>query len=79
MDEQSKLYYGHAESVEAAETMINFKLITDEWRLLVPPTPKIKHIPVNGGVIIQHVGVWFLLHKFHNQNTTLGITDQHTE
>lgn len=58
-------YYGTAETLEAAEAIITFKVITDEWRLLIPPTPLIKQHKMGGGVLLQQVGVWFILHRFH--------------
>ena len=65
MSDYNYTYYGTAESEAAAKSVINFKVITDDWRVLVPPTPLFVYHQVEYGTIFEHVGVWFMLHRFH--------------
>lgn len=61
-------YYGTAESEEIARTIITFKVITDDWRVLVEPTPLMEFHQVPNGTMMKHVGYWFILHRFHQNN-----------
>ncbi len=63
--EHNRTYYGTAETEEIARTIITFKVITDDWRVLVGPTPLMEYHKVQSGTLMKHIGYWFILHRFH--------------
>lgn len=59
------VYYGTTKTEEEAELYITLKVITDEWRILIPPTPALKAHKLESGTLVQQIGMWFMLHRFH--------------